>query len=417
MLESITLEEGLLVLVIIQLLIGISQFLYYPAIRQYVRKQTFPAKSYFVSIIVPVKGTTSTLEDNFRSLCSQGYANYELIFVSEHEDDPGAVVARSIIHEFEEGRERSGNGFRASNVRYVCAGELHDLRMIAKSHNMIRALEKAEGEVYLFTDSDVFHPGNWVQEMVDPLGERVRGKEISASTAVFFIDPEGFLGIFPSLSTNAAAFLASFTRKHQDLPSYASGASMAVFSSAFHEARVIDAWKNSLNDDLVMACTLVDHGYHIFNVRKLPTRPVEKFESWKGMNNKMVRWMLAVNHYTHPSFHREAYSHGILNLQFQTLLNLAIILAVLEAASLIQPDWVFILKLLAITYAYNVASRFVIARIIREKNVYPYLWLSPVSQYFWGIYFIITAFFFRKFTWGGREYHLNKRYGKLVKDH
>ncbi len=437
MLEPITFEEGILILVIVQLLIGISQFLYYPSIRRYVNKQIFPDKSYFVSVIVPVKGSTPTLTDNFRSLCTQEYPNYEVIFVSESEDDPGAAVAHKIIDEWRQSNDvmkAGGKGgeavaasedpdgpsenkgcFSPSNVRYVCAGELTDLSMIAKSHNMIKALEIAEAEVYLFTDSDVFHPSHWIREMINPLGEEIRGKTISASTAVFFIDPEGFLGIFPSLSTNVAAFLSSFTRKYQDLPTYASGASMAVFSSVFYQSKIIDAWKKSLNDDLVLATTIVDAGFSIFNVRRLPTRPVEKFTTWKGMNNKMVRWMLTVNHYTHPSYHREAYSYGVINLQFQTLLNISLILSVLQLLGLADLDWSLIFRLLLITYGYNVATRFIIARIIKEKNVYPYLWLSPISQYFWGIYFVYLALFCRKFTWGGREYHLNKRFGKLIK--
>jgi len=414
MLSSLSLEEGLIVFIIIHILLGISQFIYYPAIQRYIDGQRFPDKSFFVSVIVPVRGETATLEKNFRSMCTQEYPHYEVIFVSEEPDDPGIKIAERLIQEYKKDSKAFGDLTRPSKIRYVCSGLLESPYMIAKSHNMLKAIEIAEGEVYLFTDSDVFHPNNWIRELVNPLGEEVRGRRVSASTAVFFIDPEGFLGIFPSLSTNAAAYLSSFTRKYQDLPTYASGASMAVFSAAFHDAQVADAWRTSFNDDLVMGSTLVDHGYNIFNVRRLPTRPTEKFDSWEGMNRKMVRWMLTVNHYTHPKFHKEALTQGIFNLQFQILVNISIFMALLDAVSMISLDWSVVVWLLAVCYFYNVFTRLIIARIIHEKNVYPYLLISPISQYFWGLYFIVAMIFIKRFTWGGRVYTLSKRFGKLA---
>lgn len=411
MLDSVSIEEYLIGLIVFLTAIGILQILYYPFVKHHIEKQIFPNKSYSVSIIVPLKGTTPTLEGNFRSLIGQKYPNYEVIFVSEREDDPGVAVARGTINEF----ETQGSGTLPSKVSYVCAGELEDLRMIAKSHNLIQAIEHATGDVLLFTDSDVYHPENWVQEMVNPLGEHYRGRDIHATTAVFFIDPEGFLGIFPSLSTNAAAYLASYTRRYQDFPSYASGASMAVLTSIFHKAGIVDAWKQSLNDDLVLAGALVDKGYNLFSVRRLPTRPVESFDTWRNMNNKMVRWMLTVNHYSHPNNNRDALVNGLFNLQFQTMLNLSIIFMILQGMSILTIDWLVIGQLLGITYVYNIFSRFIIARRIQERNVYPYLWLAPISQYFWGWYLFSTTFFFDSFTWGGRIYHLEKRFGRLVR--
>jgi cellulose synthase/poly-beta-1,6-N-acetylglucosamine synthase-like glycosyltransferase len=415
-----SIEEGLISLVIIQIAIGILQFLYYPTVRNHIATQVFPDKSYSVSIIVPIKGATRTLKGNFRSLCTQKYPDYEVIFVSELEDDTGVAVANEVIAEWRASAERIESQSQISipkRVTYLCAGEHTDLRMIAKSHNLIAAVGKATGEVLLFTDSDVFHPENWVREMVNPIGEVVRGKDIHATTAVFFIDPEGFLGIFPSLSTNAMTYLASFTRRHQDLPAYASGASMAVRSSVFHEAGIIDAWRKCLNDDLVLAGTLVDKGYNLFSVRRLPTRPVESFTSWRGMNDKMVRWMLTANHYTHPRVHKEAYVNGIFTLQFQTLLNISIILAILQGLTIISPlDWTLIATLLGITYLYNVLARIVIALNIQERNVFPYIWLSPLSQYFWGWYFILAALVVDRFTWGGKTYVLRKRFGRLTSE-
>lgn len=410
MIPEMTLDEILILFVIIHIMAGVSQFVYYPVVKRYADSQIFPDKSYYVTIIVPTKSSTLTLADHFRSLCQQEYPNYEIIFVSENEDDPGALIAREVISEM------NGNvQCRAKQIRYICAGPLEHTKMIAKSHNLIAAVEKADGEVLLFTDSDVHHPNQWIREMVNPLGENIRGKKVSASTAVFFIDPEGFLGIFSSLSSNAAAFMASFNQKSQDLPVYASGASMAVFREAFDDAGVIDEWKRSLNDDLVLASTLYEAGYRIFNVRRLPTRPTEKFDTLKGMNSKMVRWMLTVNHYMHPKFNRDLFFHGMRNIQFQVFVDIVLLILLFSYfGDLTYNGWV-LASLLVVTYTYAVLSRIVIARIIQEKNVYPYIWLTPISQFFWGFYYIVAMIFLKRFTWGGREYVLNKRFGKLIR--
>jgi len=408
-------EVLLIIFVAVHILVGLAQFLYYPFVRRHIDSQKFPKKSYSVSVIVPVKGNTPTLKANLRSMCSQEYPDYEVIFVAENREDPGAVVARELEKEFVQDPEVLDSGKRPCSIQFYSSGPLGSKDMIAKSHNLLKGVAEAKGEVLLFTDSDVHHPENWIRELIDPIGETVRGRKISASTAIFFIDPVGFLGIFPSLSTNAAAFLASFTRKHQDLPSYASGASMAVLSDVFHKAEVAEAWRRSYNDDLVLAWTLLDAGYHLFSVRRLPTRPTESFESWGGMHRKMVRWMLTVNHYSHPSFHHEVFSHGILNLQFLTLLNLSLLFLLLDTSGIATFPWSLILTLLGLTYLYNVATRIIIALIIRERNVFPYIWLSPISQYFWGSYLVFSLLFMKRFTWGGRTYILKKRYGRMIK--
>ena len=287
--------------------------------------------------------------------------------------------------------------------------------MTAKSHNLISGVEHARGDILLFTDSDVHHPPDWIREMVNPIGSRYGGREIHATTAIFFLDPRGFLGNFASLSTNAATYLASFTRRGQDFPPYASGASMAVLTDVFHRAGVVDVWRTSLNDDLVLANTLVDRGYTIFSVRRLPTHPVERFDSWHGMNRKMIRWMLTLVHYSHPNNNRDAFMNALCNLQFQTMLAVVVVLGILDLLSVAEIHWTVPLLLLAVTYLFNVLSRSIIALRIGERNVYPYLWLSPVSQLFWGWYLIFVMFFVRSFSWGGRTYRVRKRWGRLVK--
>lgn len=398
---SFSIEDLIIIFAIFHIFAGLTQFIYYPIVKRDVDNQIFPDKSYFVSVIVPVKDNSPSLRKNLETLCTQDYPHYEVVFVSEKEDDTGGKVAKTLAEHF----VKSGRS-TAKRIRYVVAGPLPSREMIAKSHNLLKGIEVSEGEVLLFTDSDVSHPKVWIREMVNPLGEVLRGKRISATTAVFFIDPEGFLGIFSSLSSNAATWVASFTGRRQDLPAYASGASMAVFREAFMKAEVAERWKHSLNDDLVMAAALIDAGYHIFNVRHLPTRPMERFDNIKGMNNKMVRWMLTVKHYTHPRFRKEVVLLGFRNLQFQTMVNVAIILYFLKLSGYLHLNMWVLVYLILITYIYNVLARFAIAKIINERNVYPYLWLSPISQYFWGFYFLISSLFIKEFQWGGRRYRL-----------
>ena len=56
------------------------------------------------AVIVPCKGLEPDFEENIIAYLAQDYRHYELIFVTESEDDPAHLALKRILHESDRGR-------------------------------------------------------------------------------------------------------------------------------------------------------------------------------------------------------------------------------------------------------------------------------------------------------------------------
>ncbi|BBD73018.1 glycosyl transferase family 2 [Sulfodiicoccus acidiphilus] len=101
------------------------------------------------SVIVPVKGRDIGFRDNVRSLLSQDYPNYEVIYVTDGEDE----VYQELVQ----------LGVKSVVSSFKCDG------CSGKVRAQLSGLGVAGGEVIVFADSDTFYPSNWLRTMVAPL--------------------------------------------------------------------------------------------------------------------------------------------------------------------------------------------------------------------------------------------------------
>ena len=387
------LEIIILFLLIIYFIIGFLQFIGVYGVKKLISKQNFPKKDFFVSVFVPIKEESEYLEQALESVCQQDFDNFEVLFIAEKDEDSACNIARKLTRKYD-------------NARLLISGKHDSMKIIAKSHNLIFGVQHAKGDVYLFTDSDVIHSNDWIKNLTSPLDEKVDGKVIHATTAPFFSIPQNFLGGFTSLSTNFALFLSSYLKVKQQFPSYASGASLCIKKETFIKAEIEKAWKENFNDDLVFACTLIDKGFNLFNVRKYPNYPKENFGDWSQLNKKMRRWMLTVGNYMHKSFRLEAFLYAILNIQFQITFLTVIVLGILNYLNFVEINNTFLLIFFMLGYFYSVTFRFFVARTVNEKNIMKYILLTPISYLFWGDYYLFTRIFYKSFSWGGHEYRI-----------
>ncbi len=392
---------------------GAAQLAGYPRVRRHIADQVFPSKKERLSIIVPIKSMSPSLDANMGSVCRQDYPDYEVIFVAQHDSDPAWPIAQRLSREF-------------PHVRAILSGDHDPGRIIAKSHNLLKGIELAatgnsslgEGwkdgsELFLFTDSDVFHPSGWAKELTAPLGNTYRGRSIDATTAIFIAGAHGFYGAFCQLSINFATFLSSFTMKRWDFPPYCSGASIAIGRKEFERFRIAEAWDWEFNDDLLAANTILNGGGTIFNVRRFPSHPTEDFETWHGMFNKFRRWSLTVGKYSHRSLFFWTIALATLNLHFQVALGIALLSLICE-----QFGWfwhyshVSLAFIIAASYIYSVIFRWAVGRIVKEDIPRKYYLVTPLSHWFWSNYYLYANLVYRSFHWGGHRYDLRNRNGK-----
>lgn len=388
------LEFIILFLFIIYILIGFSQIIGINRVKKQIAKQYFLKKDFFVSVIVPIKEKSEYLQKSLDSICKQDYDNFEVLFIAETEEDFACEIAKRVVKNYK-------------NAFLLFSG-VHDSKkkMIAKSHNLLFGVKHAKGDVFLFTDSDLIHPKDWIKKLSESIGEKIEGKIIHATTTPFFSNPQNCLGAFAALATNYALFFASFIKIKQQFPCYASGASMCVTREVFKKSKIEKAWNENFNDDLVFASTLIDKGFNIFNVRKHPNYPMENFGNWKQLNEKMRRWMITIGNFMHKSFRMEAFFITLKNIQFQISVLIALILGLFGIFGILEINYWIVGLILTLGYLYSVIFRVIVVKTVNEKNIMKYVLLTPISHLFWGNYYLFVRFYYKSFSWGGHEYSL-----------
>ena len=381
--------EGIVLLILAgYFLIGALQLVTAARIKRTAGAISFPKKDFFVSVIIPVKGVSKKTKENLKSVCIQDYPRYEVIVVAEREEH-GAYKAALALKR------------RYPHVKALISG-LHDpKKSIAKCHNLIYAEKNAKGEVLLFGDSDVTYSKNWIRKMTEPLGEVVMGRKIDAATAPFFIEPEGFWGKLIALSISFVTFTTAFTQEGQRFPPYASGASISLSRNLFHRLEISKIWGSSANDDLVLANTLIDHGYTIYNQHGHLNHPNEVFFGFNQIMNKLIRWVVTISNFGHRRLKEQNPYLIAKNLQFQVSLVLGVLLYILGFSA------VFALIIIGSGYLYSVLNRWAVGMIIEEKGMGHYYLLAPAMGLILIFFYLFVKTFYRSFSWEGERYSVN----------
>jgi ceramide glucosyltransferase len=139
-----------------------------------------------VSILKPLKGLDSGLEENLRSFFEMEYApGYELLLCVGDELDPARAVAESMIARYPAVKAR------------LLVGERQGVKN-PKVANIAQAFDEASYDVVLISDSNVRVTPEYLQELVPHLGENVG----MVSAAVGGYSPHTLGGALEALALN-----------------------------------------------------------------------------------------------------------------------------------------------------------------------------------------------------------------------
>src|SRR5262245_4746149 len=123
-------------------------------------------------VIVPCRGLEHDFEENVRSILTQDYRDYEVVFVTESENDPAHGALSRLLNQSRR---------PTPPTWMVVAGEAKNQGQ--KVHNLCVAIDTLYSidrrvEVLAFADSDARPARNWLADLVAPLGD----KRIGATT-------------------------------------------------------------------------------------------------------------------------------------------------------------------------------------------------------------------------------------------
>jgi len=207
----------------------------------YVRRETsraIPDFHPFVSVIAPGRGLEPGLAENVRTLLTQDYPAYEVLFVFDREDDP----ALKVIEDLSRGFSRIS--------RTIIAGPATDCGQ--KVHNLRVAVDEIapQSEVLVFVDTDARPATDWLRKLVAPLADETIG---AATGYRWFIPERGSIasqlrGVW---NASVASALGSDTAKN-----FCWGGSTAIRRETFTRLNVSERWRGSISDDFTITRVL-----------------------------------------------------------------------------------------------------------------------------------------------------------------
>jgi ceramide glucosyltransferase len=201
-------------------------------------------------VIVPCKGFGAgkpEFEGNIRGFCNQDYRDYELVFVTENENDDAYASIAGVI------RETRRSAWLVTAGEAVNEGQkIHNLRVAVETMNSI----DRRAEVIVFADSDFCPHPEWLAE----IATSVDGKRIGAATGYRWFVPQRRLSFSSVLLSvwNSSALSVLGERS-----SFAWGGSTAIMRATFDKLGVSDRWRGAVSDDYVLSRAVQESGMRI----------------------------------------------------------------------------------------------------------------------------------------------------------
>ena len=192
-----------------------------------------------------MRGLDPGLEENLTAFLSLDYADYQVLFVTDREDDPSFAVGERV-------------GGRAPDVpsRVLVAGTA--TRRGQKVHNLLHALDEVRqrDQVLVFGDSDIRPRPGWLRDLIQPLAD----PKVGASTGFRWHVPMegGAASVLRSVWN--AGITSLMTGEH---PPFAWGGAMAVRRETFEAAGIRDRWQGALSDDYAVTGAVEDLGLKV----------------------------------------------------------------------------------------------------------------------------------------------------------
>ena len=350
-----------------------------------------PPYTPFASVIVPCRGSEPGLSENLTALFQQTYPQYEVVFITDNQDDPALAVIQSIIEE----------NFHRVPVRALVAGPAFDSGQ--KVHNLRVAVSQVDrrSEVLVFVDSDAQPQKDWLRSLVAPLGNF----ELGAATGYRWFAPTrgGFASHLRSVWNASIASALGADYKHN----FCWGGSTAIRRETFNHLAIKQRWAGTVSDDFTMTRVLKEAKLpiHFVPASLVATRgDCDLNELLEFSNRQLKITRVYAPHLWRPVLLGSAlfclvFFGGVVLVAIRAALGLSFSLA---------------LTLLALIFLLGAAKAFVrfraITMVLRtehfHRDLLAQMFLWPLAS---GLYLLnaLTAAFSRTITWRGITYELN----------
>jgi cellulose synthase/poly-beta-1,6-N-acetylglucosamine synthase-like glycosyltransferase len=208
----------------------------------------------FASVIAPFRGIDQGFRENVEALFEQYYAAYEIIFVTDRNDDPGIAVLEEIQ---QSSRQKNLRQLHCPESRIIIAGAATDSGQ--KVHNLRQAVKSIapKSDVIVFVDTDARPHVCWLQFLVAPLQDKQMGA--SSGYRWFVAENGGFAsGLRAVWNASIASALGASDEKN-----FCWGGSTAIRRTTFEALNVSERWRGTVSDDFTLTQVLREAGLPI----------------------------------------------------------------------------------------------------------------------------------------------------------
>ncbi|MBI4642555.1 MAG: glycosyltransferase [Deltaproteobacteria bacterium] len=195
------------------------------------------------ALIVPVAGAAADLAANLRSVLTQDYPDYQVIFATRDLEDPATPVIAALIPEHPRSR------LIVSGPAVGCG---------QKNHNLLAGI-KAVGEtpeILVFCDATRLAPAHWLKGLILPL---VRGEAPVVSGYHHVLPRDQRLAAWGRVITVLFLYLT----KGISLFNQPWGGATAIKRRLFEDLQVGRLWAANVVDDVSLAALLQEKGLRV----------------------------------------------------------------------------------------------------------------------------------------------------------
>jgi glycosyltransferase involved in cell wall biosynthesis len=187
------------------------------------------------SVIVPCKGIPKDLGKNLEGFLELDYSDYEVVFVTESQEDAAVSVIQSIIAKNPKAK------LAIAGLAKSCA---------QKNFNLLEAVrQSSKPDVYVFADSDIRPAKHWLRELILPLANQKIGatsgfRWLHANKGTIGELTHSYVNIFMYVAFSVACFFGGVGLW---------GGSMAIRRKDFEDFGVADRWAKAAVDDMCLS--------------------------------------------------------------------------------------------------------------------------------------------------------------------
>ncbi|EAZ89106.1 glycosyltransferase [Crocosphaera chwakensis] len=333
-----------------------------------------------VSVLKPVRGLEKSLERNLRTIATQDYPNYQIIYSVQDAQDPAYPILKEIQREF-------GSDRISVVISTVEAGAN------GKVNNLLGAIQEARHDIIIISDSDTHLRPDYISNIVNPLAN----PNVGCVCTPFKVTKADSWYEKMELLTMNADFMPSV------MFAEVTGASNSCLGPSI-------AIRRSTLDKLGGLESLADYLVEDYEIGRRVWTSGQKMVLLPYMIDVVVDLASGQNWWSHQVYWDQNTYLARPSAFISTVLIRSIPFALIFA--LLRSDLIGLGILLA-TIVIRMISAMMVAQIMKDKETIKNLYLLPfrdvVGLIFWGL-----AFTQRTVIWRGVEFKLTS-HGKMVK--